>query len=256
MKQVAKSLRRVPALVVGAPSEKKIARHYALTRIARKLGFWLYGPEVSWFEHPEFKQMWKDFPWKEGLIHERRFNLYNLAKAFSVIDGDLAECGAHRGRGSYLMLAANRHNQKHMYSFDSFEGLSEPTDADASGDKRVQPWAMNDFAVAEEEAAANLAAFKGRFTLYKGWIPERFPEVSDRRFSLVHIDVDLYDPTLASVEFFWPRLNPGGLIVCDDYASRRCPGAKKAMDEFAASQGLRVAELTTMQGLLFKPPAA
>jgi O-methyltransferase len=253
MTELLRGLRRLPSLIVGAPAEKKTARHNALAKIAGKLGFRVYGAEVSWHENAEFADMWAAFPWKEGLIHERRFNLYNLAKSFSWVQGDLAECGAHRGRGSYLLLAANRENGKHLYAFDSFEGLSEPTGDDASDDARVKPWSVNDFAVGENEARSNLSAFAGRFTLLKGWIPERFDEVSDKRFSLIHIDVDLYEPTRASIEFFWPRLNPGGLVVCDDYASRRCPGAKKAMDEFAAGQGLRVAELTTMQGVLFKP---
>ena len=41
---------------------------------------------------------------------------------------------------------------------------------------------------------------------YKGWIPERFDEVKDRTFSFVHIDVELYQPTYDSLEFFFPRL--------------------------------------------------
>lgn len=90
------------------------------------------------------------------------------------------------------------------------------------------------------------------FTLYKGWIPEKFHEVEDKEFSLVHIDVDLHDPTLASLEFFWPRLNAGGMIVCDDYGSEACPGAKKAMDDFAAKYGFSVVHLTTGQGFITK----
>ena len=48
----------------------------------------------------------------------------------------------------------------------------------------------------------------------------------------VHVDVDLYEPTLASLAFFYPRMNPGGVMVCDDYGFTTCPGATKAVDEF------------------------
>ena len=67
---------------------------------------------------------------------------------------------------------------------------------------------------------------------YKGWIPKRFNEVQHLSFSLVHIDVDLYEPTLASLEFFYPRLSKGGVIICDDYNVSAYPGSKKAWDEF------------------------
>ena len=76
----------------------------------------------------------------------------------------------------------------------------------------------------------NLSQFPQRFKLFKGWIPDKFHEVSDKKFCLVHIDVDLYQPTLDSLNFFWDKLN-GGVLVCDDYGSLLCPGTKKAMDK-------------------------
>lgn len=252
MRSLVKRAGRAARLLAGPPAAKRKARHDLAALIASRLGFRMYGPQTSWHENREFAEVWHDFPHKKGLIHDRRFNLYNLAKAWAAIGGDLAECGANVGRGSYLMLAANRANDKHLYAFDSFEGLSDPTGADRPNDARTKEWEAGEFAVDEELARRNLAAFEGRFSLLKGWIPARFEDVADKRFSLVHIDVDLYEPTRASIEFFWPRLNAGGLLICDDYGSRRCPGARKAMDEFAAGIGLRVGELTTMQGLLFK----
>jgi len=48
----------------------------------------------------------------------------------------------------------------------------------------------------------------------------------------VHIDVDLYEPTLDSLNFFYPKLVKDGVIVCDDYGITQFPGAKKAVDEF------------------------
>ena len=67
---------------------------------------------------------------------------------------------------------------------------------------------------------------------YKGWIPSRFSEVKDLKFSFVHIDVDLYQPTLDCLEFFFPKLVSGGIIVCDDYNSSQFPGAKNAWDYY------------------------
>lgn len=98
----------------------------------------------------------------------------------------------------------------------------------------------------------NLAEFGGSFRTYKGWVPERFHEVEDRRFSFVHIDVDLYEPTRASLEFFHPRMNPGGIIVCDDYNFTSCPGASSAVDDFLAALPEKMVGLSGGSGFLIK----
>ena len=48
----------------------------------------------------------------------------------------------------------------------------------------------------------------------------------------MHINVDLYEPTKDSLDFFYPRLVKNGVIICNDYGSCKFPGAKKAVDEF------------------------
>jgi hypothetical protein len=48
----------------------------------------------------------------------------------------------------------------------------------------------------------------------------------------VHIDVDMFEPTKAALEFFWDQVVPGGVIVCDDYNSSIFEGANRAVDEF------------------------
>jgi hypothetical protein len=49
---------------------------------------------------------------------------------------------------------------------------------------------------------------------------------------IVHIDVDLFDPTLSSIAFFHPRMVPGGVILLDDYGLDTCPGVTAAIDQF------------------------
>ena len=84
-------------------------------------------------------------------------------------------------------------------------------------------------------------------------IPDRFPDVADREFRFVHIDVDLYEPTLDSLAFFYPRLVTGGILLCDDYGFTTCPGARRAFDEMVHEWGLGgVIELPTGQGFVVK----
>ena len=89
-------------------------------------------------------------------------------------------------------------------------------------------------AASEELVRSNLSEFDF-IDFYKGWIPERFPEASDRSFILVHIDLDLYDPIRDSIEFFYPRLVEGGIMVFDDYGLSQFPGTKLAVDEAVKS---------------------
>jgi len=89
------------------------------------------------------------------------------------------------------------------------------------------------FAAALEDVRRALAPFPG-IAYFPGWIPAAFPR-DEARYRFVHVDVDLYQPTRDSLEYFWPRLVPGARMVCDDY---NWPGGKRAVDEFCAARGI------------------
>ena len=87
------------------------------------------------------------------------------------------------------------------------------------------------FSYEEELVKESLKEFNF-INFYKGWIPERFNEVKDNKFIFVHVDVDLYEPTKNCIDFFFPRLINGGIMVFDDYGYiLQFPGAKLAIDE-------------------------
>jgi O-methyltransferase len=67
----------------------------------------------------------------------------------------------------------------------------------------------------------------------QGRFPDSIPaELYAARFCLVHIDCDLYEPAKAGLEFFYPRLSPGGLLIVHDYANPFWGGIKRAVDEY------------------------
>jgi O-methyltransferase len=139
---------------------------------------------------------------------------------------------------------ATRYERWH-HVFDSFEGLSAPDESD--GDH----WEQGDLSIAMEQVGENMGAFD-RYTLYQGWIPSRFPEVQDKRFAFLHIDVDLYQPTFDAIEFFYPRLSEGGVILCDDYGSSLCPGATRAIDEYLSDKPEKMLYITGGSGFMIK----
>jgi hypothetical protein len=178
---------------------------------------------------------------------ERKFAVYNLLNSLHWASSEIAECGTYNGSSAYFMALASQRSGKsrRIYLFDSFEGLSPPGAADASY------WQAGDLACAEEAVHRNLGGFRN-IHIYRCWIPTQFSRVADTHFCFVHIDVDIYQPTRDSIEFFFPRLESGGMLVCDDYGFDSCPGARRAMDEFFAGRRERIIHLPTGQGLVIK----
>lgn len=190
--------------------------------------------------------MHRFFP-EGGVAVDRRYALRELARSAVLLDGDFAECGCFSGASAYVMaqILDEAGSDKALHLFDSFAGLSAP------GPDEGGHWRAGDLACAEETTRANLAGFPF-VRLHPGWIPETFAAVSDRRFALVHIDADLYEPTRDSVHFFWERLVPGGLLICDDYGFTTCPGATRALDEFFADQREPIVNLSAGGALVIK----
>jgi O-methyltransferase len=106
----------------------------------------------------------------------------------------------------------------------------------------------------EAEARALLEPFGA--VVCTGWTPGVFGQADLEHLCFAHIDVDLYEPTRASIEFFYPRLVPGAVLVCDDYGLTTCPGATRAMDEYMSERPERILHCPTGQGVVIKSPGA
>ena len=222
--------------------------------VLRRIGKWVLPayrfkwPQMAWWADPAFNAYLTRFNEANGMNTDRRWMLYQLMRFAKDVPGDTAECGAYEGAGSFMMCRMNALNSnlaRQHHVFDSFEGLSAPAAIDGAH------WRPGDLAVGLEQVSGNLAEFSN-VVLHKGWIPDRFPEVADRRFAFVHIDVDLYQPTLDSVAFFYPRMSEGGIILCDDYGFTSCPGATEAINEFLADKPERMISLSCGGGFMIK----
>lgn len=174
--------------------------------------------------------------WKQT----RRLDLINLVEFIlkKGLSGHFAEVGCWNGHSAYMiskMIAQYKNKEIEFHIFDSFEGLSEIKIKD-SNLKKLESNQINQIRsqfVSNENFIKNKVLINFKFVkTYKGWIPEKFNQVENIDFSFVHIDVSLYEPTLKSLEFFFPRLVDGGIIICDDYNSQQLNGVKKAWDEF------------------------
>jgi len=206
-------------------------------------------PQMAWWANPDFNDYLQRFKEIEGMNTDRRWMLGQLMRLTRNVQGDTAECGAFEGAGSYLICKSNSANpdrRRLQHVFDSFEGLSSPAVVDGTH------WKKGDLSRSAEAVRENLSEFSTSVVLHKGWIPERFGDIADQRFAFVHIDVDLYQPTLDSVSFFYPRMSEGGVILCDDYGFTSCPGATQAIDEYLADKKEKMISLSCGGGFLIK----
>lgn len=240
-----RNLARKAKVAVRSADRREAAKFRALSRVARVLAprYVLTAPEKTWFADEQFFRDFYAFE-SHDQTADRKYMLRQLLLLVDLVPGDTAECGVYLGASSWFICNHFRSSGRTHHGFDSFEGLSEPTPIDGSF------WQVGDLSSREEHARELLRPFDAR--LYRGWIPERFSEVVDRTFAFVHIDVDLYQPTRDSLEFFYPRMAAGGVILLDDHGLTTCAGATRAADEFMVERPESVVLLTTGQALILR----
>ncbi|RNC80636.1 MAG: hypothetical protein ED559_02175 [Phycisphaera sp.] len=213
--------------------------------------------------HPDFVARYEnglaasqmpDHPWRPA----RFFHLVQMFRLTRGVAGATAEAGCFRGLSSYLVCAEQRDENPAFdgsthFIVDSFEGLSEPVEADGTfGRQRYEEGAFTETSV--EHLTQALSDFPGT-NINKGWIPEVFNSLPEQTYRFAHIDVDLYEPTLASLEYFYPRLERGGAVVIDDFGpwpGNKWPGCAVAVREFSERAGVPFASFDTGNAVLFK----
>jgi hypothetical protein len=240
--------RKYPALIwpILPPHVKRGKISHWLGRMAfvwPKLDWPLYlatKPD-SFFEfgrHPELRELQK--AWLSG---NRISNggdwprlmafVLNLKQILEEnIEGSFAELGVWRGNSAAVLTAFAKPSQRKVYLFDTYEGFSG---RDMTGiDRNVVP-GFTDTSLSRVKSVVG----SSDNTIYiKGYFPESVtPAASSETYAFVHIDCDLYEPMKNGLAFFYPRMNPGAMLVLHDYSSGHWSGAKKAIDEFCGMTG-------------------
>ncbi len=180
----------------------------------------------------------------------KRFALVAAVRhiAQTGIPGDIVECGVWRG-GSIHMIArtfqAEGVTDRDIHLFDTFEGMTEPTEHDVAFDdprtaaERLETAEKNQWiwAIASlEDVQAGLKTLDypyERFHFVQGPVEETIPEHAPEQIALLRLDTDWYESTKHELEHLYDRLVPGGVLIIDDYGSWQ--GSKKATDEFMAT---------------------
>lgn len=190
---------------------------------------------------------------------------YFLARYFihaMDLKGEFVECGVYTGISALFVCRAARTRSpayagEGLHLVDSFAGLGDPGKEDVFSARRadgsVAPASIprGSFAAGVDEVRNTMREFPAA-SIHQGWIPDVFQGLPETRWAYVHVDVDHYQPTADCLKYFYPRLCPGGVIICDDYGAPLFPGARRAWDQYCEENELPFVVLDTGQSVILR----
>lgn len=182
---------------------------------------------------------------------------YVLIKAVEYIinnniPGSIVECGVWKG-GSMMAVAKTlinlNNSEKHLYLFDTFEGMPKPSKIDikingTKASKKFQMKRINDNSSdwcysSLEDVKQNMYSTKydkEKIHFIKGKVEETIPNNAPDAISLLRLDTDFYESTIHELKYLFPILSKGGIIIIDDYGEWL--GQRRAVDEYIKENNL------------------
>lgn len=187
---------------------------------------------------------------------ERIFALIEATKYVvkNNIEGNIVECGVWRGGSMMAVIKALQnlhHHEKSLYLYDTYDGMSAPTDADESKDghgaatllqknKKTKEDTLWAYATLEDvqKNVYSLHYPQEKIAFIKGKVEDTIPQQMPGKISLLRLDTDWYESTKHELNHLFPLLSPGGVIIIDDYGHWK--GAKKAVDEYIKENNIQI----------------
>jgi O-methyltransferase len=223
---------------------------YRVHRVIRHLGYELRRPTAG-LRPPEVDLYSRVRPYT-ATTPERVVGLIDAVKYVTKngIPGSIVECGVWRG-GSVMTIAWTLlelgDTSRDIYLYDTFEGMSEPSDKDRLHDGT--PVAQT-LATLDRKEEGNLWAFAPldavkrnvlstgypaeRIHFVQGKVEDTLPAQAPERIALLRLDTDWYESTRHELVHLYPRLSAQGVLIIDDYGDWQ--GARQAVDEYFAGQ--------------------
>ncbi len=187
---------------------------------------------------------------------ERLFALIQAVRYVSKagVPGDIVECGVWKGgsmMAAALTLLECHDRSRNLYLFDTFDGMTRPTDRDASIDgitaqallqssSKSDPASVWCCAALEEVTSAmrGTGYEVERLHFVKGPVEETVPDRSPAHIAILRLDTDWYESTMHELKHLFPRLSQGGVLLIDDYGHWQ--GCRAAVDEYFADNKMSI----------------
>ena len=173
------------------------------------------------------------------MSYTEAYQLFRAAQAAAKIEGDMAEVGVYKGGSARIICEAK--GSKPIHLFDTFEGFPQQDLGADRCDNRFK-----------QTSVAEVLRYIGdasNIVVKKGYIPNTFKGLENECFAFALLDLDLYIPTIKSLEFFYPRLPQGGYLMIHDYNNPESNwGCKRAVDEFMSGKLESIMEIADEYG--------
>jgi hypothetical protein len=217
----------------------------------------------------DFAPIWESVRERTMTGHEKVYGLFHAVRyvAGHGIPGAVVECGVWRG-GSMLAVAQTLNRlgigDRDLYLFDTYEGMTAPTDRDVhiARARSAREWLATADRGSWVRAIASLEDVQQGFNevsypaervhFVKGPVEETVPEQAPEQIAILRLDTDWYASTKHELEQLYHRLAPGGVLIIDDYGTWQ--GSKDATDEFLAATGEPLLLLRAGQGRIAIKP--
>lgn len=171
-----------------------------------------------------------------------RLAVFEIMKKCLDVPGHIVEFGCWKGANLLFMAKVLQllqpNTYKHVYGFDSFEGLQTFSKEDGNASEFSGKYKGNETVL---RAMIEFFGMDEWVHLIKGNAIETIPlfekDFPQHMFSLAYIDFDLYEPCKIALKYLGKRLSPGGIIVFDEALLNYWPGEGKALIEFLDESG-------------------
>jgi hypothetical protein len=162
----------------------------------------------------------------------------------------IVECGVCDGLTAFYAMMALK---KFKYNFKSYLYDSWSVMKDEYLDRDEKKLSGSYRYLNLSRTIKNLYIFKKYTTFNRGYIPESFKNsINPKIVSWLHIDLNSSFATLEALNFFWDKIDSGGVIIFDDYGSSQYTSTKKVIDKFFENKSGHFFNLPTGQGVFFK----
>lgn len=171
---------------------------------------------------------------QDSLFHYRLAEYVN----YHNIQGDFVECGVYNGMSaaSIALALKSKHNSK-IWLYDSWQGFPQSNNEKDGDVAQTLAGKIKGSLIGVKEKMAKTGFPVENIIYREGWFCNTFNEDLPTAISLLHIDCDLYPSVLSSLNTFYHRVVPDGLIVLDDFGA--FPGCRVAFYEFCEEIKIR-----------------
>ncbi|WP_299123557.1 TylF/MycF/NovP-related O-methyltransferase [uncultured Winogradskyella sp.] len=166
------------------------------------------------------------------------------------IGGSIIECGVWKGGSIMAALLALKEKNRDVYLYDTFEGMSEPTDQDKSYKdesakkayiNKDEYWKRIECFSTLDEVKNNIYSIdypKNKIKFIQGKVEDTIPNIIPEKIAILRLDTDWYESTMHEMIHLFPRLVAGGVIIIDDYGHWK--GCRKAIDEYINDNNVKL----------------